>query len=112
MEHALSTAPLTFPAKLSEEAQLVRQALIERGLETPLLDNGLSRDEKYTIIRRAFGEITETLGLDLREGRSRMTGEGQSIYFHDHDNHLFELHTGTLAERLARYALGSDGQSA
>lgn len=44
------------------------------------------------------------LGLDLREGRSRITGEGQSIYFHDHDNHLFELHTGTLAERLATYA--------
>ena len=67
MEHALSTAPLAFPAKLSEEAQLVRQALIERGLETPLLENGLSRDEKYAIIRRAFGEITETLGLDLRD---------------------------------------------
>lgn len=43
-------------------------------------------------------------GLDLREGRSRISGEGQSIYFHDHDNHLFELHTGTLAERLASYA--------
>ncbi len=45
-----------------------------------------------------------TLGLDLREGRSRIGGEGQSIYFHDHDNHLFELHTGTLADRLAAYA--------
>lgn len=44
------------------------------------------------------------LGLDLREGRSRVEGEGRSIYFHDHDNHLFELHTGTLAERLQRYA--------
>ena len=44
------------------------------------------------------------LGLDLREGRSRISGEGQSIYFHDHDNHLFELHTGTLADRLATYA--------
>ncbi len=44
------------------------------------------------------------LGLDMREGRSRINGEGQSIYFHDHDNHLFELHTGTLAERLAAYA--------
>lgn len=61
------------------------------------------------------------LGLDLREGRSRITGEGQSIYFHDHDNHLFELHTGTLADRLATYAAagaapdrvpGSDGDPA
>ncbi len=32
-----------------------------------------------------------------------MAGEGRSLYFHDHDNHLFELHTGTLEERLARY---------
>jgi fosfomycin resistance protein FosX len=43
------------------------------------------------------------LGLALRESRPRVEGEGRSIYFHDHDNHLFELHTGTLAERLRRY---------
>jgi fosfomycin resistance protein FosX len=46
------------------------------------------------------------LGLDVREGRPRVEGEGRSIYFHDHDNHLFELHTGTLQERLARYENG------
>jgi catechol 2,3-dioxygenase-like lactoylglutathione lyase family enzyme len=44
------------------------------------------------------------LGLTLRESRPRVAGEGRSIYFRDDDNHLFELHTGTLAERLARYA--------
>lgn len=43
------------------------------------------------------------LGLDVRPPRPRVEGEGRSIYFHDHDNHLFELHTGTLSERLARY---------
>ncbi len=48
------------------------------------------------------------LGLDVREGRPRVEGEGRSIYFHDYDNHLFELHTGTLQERLARYK--QDGQ--
>ena len=47
-----------------------------------------------------------SLDLDVREGRPRVEGEGRSIYFHDHDNHLFELHTGTLAERLNRYARG------
>lgn len=46
------------------------------------------------------------LGLDLREARARVDGEGQSLYFHDYDNHLFELHTGTLDQRLARYARG------
>jgi fosfomycin resistance protein FosX len=46
------------------------------------------------------------LGLDLEEDRPRVAGEGRSLYFYDHDNHLFELHTGTLAERLARYSEG------
>ena len=40
----------------------------------------------------------------MREGRSRVDGEGQFIYFYDYDNHMFELHSGTLEERLARYA--------
>jgi catechol 2,3-dioxygenase-like lactoylglutathione lyase family enzyme len=48
-------------------------------------------------------ERVQALGLEVREGRSRVEGEGRSIYFHDHDNHLFELHTGTLEERLRRY---------
>jgi catechol 2,3-dioxygenase-like lactoylglutathione lyase family enzyme len=51
-------------------------------------------------------ERVKSLGLDVREGRSRVDGEGRSIYFHDDDNHLFELHTGTLEERLRRYARG------
>ena len=45
----------------------------------------------------------KSLGLDVREGRARVEGEGHSIYFHDHDNHMFELHSGTLEERLRRY---------
>lgn len=44
-----------------------------------------------------------SLGLEVREGRSRVEGEGRSIYFYDHDNHMFELHSGTLEERLRRY---------
>lgn len=45
----------------------------------------------------------ERLGLTIRESRPRVEGEGRSLYFYDDDNHLFELHTGTLEERLARY---------
>jgi fosfomycin resistance protein FosX len=45
----------------------------------------------------------EKLGLEFRTSRPRVEGEGQSLYFHDYDNHLFELHTGTLQERLAAY---------
>ena len=49
----------------------------------------------------------ETLGLELRESRPRVEGEGRSLYFYDDDNHLFELHTGTLEERLERYRQGA-----
>lgn len=44
------------------------------------------------------------LGVDVRPPRPRVEGEGHSLYFYDFDNHLFELHTGNLADRLARYA--------
>lgn len=43
------------------------------------------------------------LGVEIRQPRSRIEGEGQSVYFYDFDNHLFELHTGTLEQRLAAY---------
>jgi catechol 2,3-dioxygenase-like lactoylglutathione lyase family enzyme len=45
----------------------------------------------------------EALGLEIRASRPRVEGEGHSLYFYDDDNHLFELHTGTLEERLERY---------
>jgi len=46
----------------------------------------------------------KSLGLQIKEGRPRVDGEGHSIYFYDHDNHLFELHSGTLEQRLHRYS--------
>ena len=46
----------------------------------------------------------EHLRLTIRESRPRIEGEGLSLYFYDFDNHLFELHTATLAERLKAYA--------
>lgn len=44
------------------------------------------------------------LGLDIRPPRSRVAGEGDSIYFYDDDGHLFELHAGSLRERLSVYS--------
>ncbi|MBJ39635.1 MAG: GTP cyclohydrolase I FolE [Gammaproteobacteria bacterium] len=52
---------------MSNEAVAVRSALIERGLETPLLPDQLSRDEKYTRLRELMGEVCTTLGLDLTD---------------------------------------------
>jgi len=48
----------------------------------------------------------EALGVEIRPPRSRVDGEGISLYFYDFDNHLFELHTGTLEQRLTRYGAG------
>lgn len=45
-------------------------------------------------------------GVEFREERPRIQGEGLSLYFYDFDNHLFELHTGTLEERLQAYLHG------
>jgi catechol 2,3-dioxygenase-like lactoylglutathione lyase family enzyme len=52
----------------------------------------------------AYEAKVKALGLEIRPPRQRISGEGRSLYFYDDDNHLFELHTGTLAERLERYA--------
>jgi len=45
----------------------------------------------------------KALGLEMKEPRPRQPEEGQSLYFYDYDNHLFELHTGTLNQRLEFY---------
>ena len=49
------------------------------------------------------GHAVKTLGLEIKPSRPRVEGEGQSLYFYDHDNHLFELHSGSLRTRLNRY---------
>lgn len=46
----------------------------------------------------------QKLGLEIIPGRHRISCEERSIYFYDYDNHLFELHTGTLDERLKHYS--------
>ena len=55
------------PELLSDEAVLVRETLIEHGLETPMIDNGLSADQKYLRIKDLMAEVVETLGLDLTD---------------------------------------------
>lgn len=54
----------------------------------------------------------QALGLEIRPPRPRIPGEGRSLYFYDEDDHLLELHTGTLAERLAAYAARPEGRRA
>ena len=47
----------------------------------------------------------KNLALEIKAPRPRIDGEGHSLYFYDYDNHLLELHTGTLEERLRLYKL-------
>lgn len=58
---------LTFNSNLTADALKVRQALVDRGLETPMIETGLSREEKYQRILAAATEIVTTLGLDLED---------------------------------------------
>ena len=51
-----------------------------------------------------FAERLRSLGAEVRPPRPRVEGEGESLYFYDFDDNLFELHTGTLEDRLKRYA--------
>jgi len=52
---------------ISQEAQLVRDTLVNRGLETPMKETPLSDEEKYARIKAAMTTVVETLGLDLSD---------------------------------------------
>lgn len=60
------------------------------------------REEEFNI----YESRVRSSGVDFMPPRQRIEGEDRSLYFYDFDNHLFELHTGMLSERLARYAGG------
>ena len=47
--------------------QKVHEHLISVGVETPVIDNGLSRKEKIDKIEKHFDEIVTILGLDLKD---------------------------------------------
>ena len=65
--HSASSNSRVVAKAIRPEAAKVRDALIARGLETPMTDNGLTRDQKFNIIRDAFTDITSALGLDLTD---------------------------------------------
>lgn len=67
MNAPLMNAESGFILAPSEDALKVREALIARGLETPLVDNDLNRDQKFERIQSAFADIASTLGLDLTD---------------------------------------------
>ena len=53
--------------ELSGEAITVRNTLIERGLETPMIETGLNTRQKYERIKVLMTDVVNTLGLDLSD---------------------------------------------
>ena len=72
----------------------------------PLLEHSYNH-VAFKVSNSEFDEYVSRinqLGIDVKPGRKRVEGKSRSIYFYDYDNHLFELHTGTLQDRLLRYS--------
>lgn len=52
----------------------------------------------------AFESRLRARGAEVQAPRPRIEGEGVSLYFHDYDDNLLELHSGSLQRRLLAYA--------
>lgn len=52
---------------LTPEAERVREALLSRGLETPMTSSEMDSDQKYNRIKGLLTEVVSTLGLDLTD---------------------------------------------
>lgn len=60
----------------------------------------------FKVAPAEFAEVARRIrasGAEIKDGRSRIAGEADSLYFYDYDNHLFEIHSGTVDERLESY---------
>ncbi|MCP3867809.1 MAG: GTP cyclohydrolase I FolE [Gammaproteobacteria bacterium] len=73
MKTNLARSSKAIKSPFSSEAILVRKALQEKGLETPLLPHQHERNEKYKRIKKSFTEIAKTLGLDTNDDSLRET---------------------------------------
>lgn len=52
---------------LTTEAEKVREALLEKGLETPMTPSEMNPSQKYNRIKGLLTEVVSTLGLDLTD---------------------------------------------
>ncbi|WFR63289.1 metallothiol transferase FosB [Paenibacillus amylolyticus] len=60
----------------------------------------------FTVTEEEFDASVQQLreaGADILPGRPRDPRDALSVYFTDPDGHLFELHTGTMKQRLDYY---------
>ena len=59
----LKTKVVSVRDSLSEQAIAVRKALIDQGLETPMVENGLGDSEKRARIQAAMQQVYVTLHI-------------------------------------------------
>ncbi len=52
---------------ISKEARKVRDALLAKGLETPMVETALTNEQKPERIETAMRDVMDTLGLDLTD---------------------------------------------
>lgn len=52
---------------ISEEAKRVKEALIEQGLETPIVESDMTPEQKYQRIKGLLTEVISVMGLDLND---------------------------------------------
>jgi GTP cyclohydrolase I len=74
----------------------VSQYLTEKGVETPVKENGLSEKEKMHIIQDSFKTIMDALGLDLKDDSLMDTPERVSNMF------VNEIYWGLLPDNFPK----------
>lgn len=67
MNQSLVNAHKSSNSSFSLEALLVRDALVARGLETPMVPHSIDNEQKYEKIKESMATIMKTLGLDLSD---------------------------------------------
>ena len=85
--------------------------LLINGLWIAIMEGDSLTEKTYNHVALKVSEVdfekylerVRSMNLETLEGRNRVEGEGKSLYFYDYDNHLFELHTGTLDQRIKSY---------
>lgn len=84
---------------ISNEAKLVQQALIEKGLETPLVENNLTSEQKYDRLKELMTDVVSTLGLDLSDDSLSETPHRIAKMF------VHEIFSGLNYENFPKMAL-------
>lgn len=74
----------------------VSQYLTEKGVETPVKENGLSEKEKMNIIQDSFKTIMDALGLDLKDDSLMDTPERVSNMY------VNEIYWGLLPDNFPK----------